>query len=69
MGFRGDLDDRSADPQTLPNRQVGFAQIKVNKELIASQRPAFLRLGNQVNGPCVHYIQLHIWVRCAICRA
>ena len=52
----------TADPRAsrVPGRQVAVAQVHVDEQLIAGQRPAIPRLGDERHGARAHDVQLHV---------
>ena len=66
MRLSRDFDDRRPKRQPRTRWKVGLAQVEVDEQLIAGQRPTVLRLREERNRPGVHHVQLHVGVRRAI---
>ena len=62
MRLSGDLNDRIAESEPGAGRQIVQAQVEIDVQLIAGQRPTVFLLGNQSNGSCVHERQLRVGV-------
>ena len=62
----GDLDDGVADLQPRARRQLLRAEVEVDVELVAGERPAVTGAGDEGDRPGVHHVQLHLRVRRAV---
>ena len=67
--LRGDLDDRRAHRQLRARRQVLSAQIEIDVELVAGERPAIRSLGDQRHHARVGERELHVGVAPAVLGA
>ena len=63
----GDLDDGAADRQAGPGREVLFAEVEIDVELVAGEGAVVLgAAGDQSREPGVDDVQLHVRVRRAV---
>ena len=65
----GDLHDRLADAQPGARRQLLGAEVEVDVQLVAGERPPLRRTGDQRHGPDVHDVELHVGMGRAVGRA
>ncbi len=63
VGDISDFDDGGSDTEPLAWRQVFGTEIKVDEEVVASERPALSLLRNKRNAARVHDADLNIWMR------
>src|SRR5690606_10543934 len=65
----GDLQDRAADLEPRPGWEVCGAEIQIQVELIAGERPAVGAPRHQSRGAGIHQVELHVGVRLPVGRA
>jgi len=64
----GDLDDGGSQRELRAGRKIVLAEIEVDEQLIARERPTVLSLSEQRDRARVDDVQLHIGMRRSICR-
>ena len=63
---RGDLEQRGADREPGPGRQILVAEIQIDDQIVPGERPARLLLGDQRDRARVHDGHLHVGMRPAV---
>ena len=69
VGFGRDRNDRRSQPQPGTRRQIVHAQVQIDEQLVARERPAGGVLRDQGNRAAVHDVDLHLVMRRPIRRA